>query len=123
MFGVLPHKKSVFVPGEVNARNGNAVDIFDGGIDIQVIIVRALGGRLAIEADASGIAAFDLALEVTAEARDGIEIAGETGAATIGINGIAADEFFFVRISEVLPAWEPGDGAFGNVIGKARLTE
>ncbi len=123
VFGVLPHEQGVFVPGEVQAGGGNAVDVFDGRIDIQVVIVRALGGRLAIEADAGGVAAFDFALEVAAEAGDGVEIAGEAGAATIGVDGIAANEFFFVRVGEVLPAGEPGDGAFGNVIGEAGLTE
>ncbi len=123
MFGVLPHEQSVLIPGEVDAGGGDAVDVFDGRINIYVVIVRALSGRLAIEADAGRIAAFDFALEVVSEAGDGIEVAGEAGTAAIGVNGIAANEFFLVRIIEVLPAWKPGDGGFGDVIGKAGLAE
>ena len=98
VLGVLPHQKGVAVPGKVKAGGGDAVDVFDGGVDIDKVIVTALGRSLDVEAYGGWIAAFNFTLEIAAEAGDGIVLAGESGAAAVRVNGIAANEVFFARI-------------------------
>src|SRR5205823_1663514 len=40
-----------------------------------------------------------------------------------GIHGVAANEFFFAGILQILPAGHPHDGVVSNTVGEARLTE
>src|SRR5450755_470721 len=63
MFAVLPHPERIVVPFKMEPRGGDAVNVLHLRIDIHIIRIASLGGRLNIKTDRGGIAPLDLALE------------------------------------------------------------
>src|SRR5580692_11582489 len=115
---MLPHFQHVFVPLKMQAGYGNAVGIFHFGIEIDVIRIRAQAGSLNSETYGRGIAALDLALVGRSEAVEFVGDPGKISAAAVGVDGVATNKFFFVRIFQILPARHPGDGAVADVVGE-----
>src|ERR1700722_2801895 len=108
MLAVLPHEQRILVPFEVQSRGGDAVNVLHVRINIYIIRIASLGGRLNIETDRGGIAALDLALVVASETFYLIEVPRELPTASVRVNRVAAKEFFLARVVEVLPTRHPG---------------
>ena len=72
LFAVLPHQQRVLVPFKTDAGGRDAVHVLHHRVDVNVVRIAALRGRLNIEAHRSRIAALDLALELAAEAFESI---------------------------------------------------
>ena len=98
VFGVFPHQQGVPIPGKVKSGSGDAVDVVNSGIDIDIVFIAPLSGSLNVKTNGGWITALDFAFEVAAEAGDGVEIIREAGTAAVGVNGIAPDKFLFTRI-------------------------
>ncbi len=101
---MFPHEEFVLAPAVMEAELRNSENVVIVRIDVEVVCRTGEAWRLNQGADGSGIIALDVALEFRTEAFELIVVAGKFSAASTDIDGVAADEFFFAGIFEILPA-------------------
>src|SRR5215470_13626352 len=111
------------MPLEMKAQLRYPEDIFFVGIKVHVIFGMRERRGLNVGADGSGIVALDLALELRAEAFDAAVVTRKFAAASADVERVAAEEFLFARIFQILPARHPGDRGVGDVVGRRRLAK
>src|SRR5580658_3401960 len=120
---MLKHPQLVISPLEMNTGLRNSEGIFGFRIDIRKVLAGRKCRSLNRKTDGSGVAALDFPLERRAEPLDFVVVPGELGTTSVGIDGIAADKFFFAGVFQILPAWHPGDCVAGDVVGKIWLAQ
>src|SRR5438552_12015134 len=101
----------------------NSEDVLLVRINIDVVGRAGKSRGLNEGADRSRIVALDVAFVLCPKTFDVPVISGKLSAPAADIKGVAANEFFFFRIFQVLPARRPGYGRIGDVVGSGRLAQ
>src|SRR5271165_1078249 len=102
----------------MHASHRDSVWIFHLRIEVHKVRIRAQRRSLNPEADGRRVPPLDLALERRSETVEVRSKSRKFLASAVGIDRIAANEFFFVRIFQILPARHPRNRAVAHVIGK-----
>src|SRR6266849_4976750 len=123
LLGVFPHQKLVLAPPKMEAELRNSEDVLPLRVNVDVVCGAGQRGCLNESAYRSRIVALDVALVFCAKALDLVVMAGEFPAPATDVHRVAADEFLFAWIFQVLPPGHPSNRRIGNVIWSRWLTQ
>src|SRR5207302_6337466 len=98
----------------MKAKLRDAEHVFLFRVNVDIVGRAGKGWRLDQGADRSRIVSLQIVLEFRAEAFDLPVIPRELSTSASHVDGVAADEFLFPRILQILPAWHPCDCGISN---------
>src|SRR6266567_2959742 len=102
---------------------GDSENVFLFGIDVNVVGRTGKRRCLNERANRSGIVSLYIAFVSRAKALDLPVIPGELSTTSPNVDRVASDEFFRVRILQVLPARHPANGGVSNVVRSGWLNQ
>src|SRR5882724_5567768 len=123
LLGVFPHQKLVLTPLKMEAELRNSEYVFLFRVNVDVVCGAGQGRCLNESAYRSRIVTVDVALVLCAKPFDLVVMAWELPTPATDVHRVAADEFLFAWIFQVLPAWHPSNRRIGNVVRSGRLAQ
>src|ERR1700730_15032475 len=123
LLGVFPHQKLVWTPLIMEAKLRNSEDVLFFGVNVDVVCGTRQSRRLNESAYRSRIVTLDVALVLRAKTFDLIVMSGELPTPAADVHRVAANEFFFVGLFQVLPARHPSHRRIGNAVRTSGLAQ